>query len=163
MRIQSTKTSNKKKKLIVMLLSICLIGAALTYIVLARQHDTKESVRDDKDNSKSDTNTNDDADGATGSSGDEGSSTTNNDYETIAPSESNPPAQNAPFPIETAEYRIETPTDSSFRVTLYPIEGSDYDAQLRNYKASALNYLKSRYSNLDRYSITWIPESAKDI
>lgn len=84
-------------------------------------------------------------------------------YKTITPPPITPPANNAPYPIENSRYRIDQTTSRSFTVTLYPIEGPDYDLQLRNYKQDALNYLESRHGNTNNLSITWRPEAAAKI
>ena len=85
----------------------------------------------------------------------------------IRPDISNPPSDNASYPIETERYRIDRNSNGSFSVELYPIvnnpEYSNYDKQLRDYKDEVLAYLESRYGDTNNLNITWLPEDAQNI
>ena len=116
-----------------------------------KEDSSSEAEKNSKENANSDTNTSDNE-----SAGDD-------DYQTITPPEITQPSNDSPYPIENARYRIDQNSATSFSITLYPIEGSDYDRQLKEYKQDALSYLKSRYGSIDKFKISWTPESAASL
>lgn len=85
----------------------------------------------------------------------------------IDPPLQNPPTSADPYPIENEKYKIAQTNEKSFMVTLYPIannpEYSDYNAQLKAYKADVLAYLKNRYGSTTELSITWSPSDAQNL
>lgn len=79
-----------------------------------------------------------------------------------APPLLDPPAVNDPYPIQNERYEIAQTGESNFRITLYPLEW-DYDAQLREFKYDALNYLEKRYGSTRGLTIEWSPSHAENI
>lgn len=77
------------------------------------------------------------------------------------------PEINDPYPIENEHYKIQQFSQTSYKITLYPIANnpdySNYDAQLRDYKNEALDYLKKRYGSTAQFTIQWSPKNAEDV
>lgn len=125
----------------------------------SRTTDLKEAGRSNE------TNTDNDSSGSVDASpSDTEDQSQGGSYQTVSPPNIEPPKQDAAFPIENSHYRIEQTGSSSFNVTLFaiinsPSQYNDYRAQLKQYKAEALDYLNKRF-NGQTLTINWNPSDA---
>ena len=166
MKLQNKRASSKKKIIIITIPLLIIIVACAYFYYNNASNGTNVNTENsfntrepEQDNSSDDT---------PNTSGNDGNNPTvqpdeREPYTVITPPAIERPSDNASYPIENAEYKIVQDGNTTFTITLYPIEGPDYNAQIKNYKQDALSYLKNRYGSTDNLTIDWNPASAANL
>ena len=75
--------------------------------------------------------------------------------------------KNVSFPIITDRYKIDKKSESSYKITLYPIVNNpnyaNYKEQLRDYKNEATQRLKDSTDTAQTPSIEWVPSEVNNV
>lgn len=166
------KKSNKKILIIITTLTLLILVIVGTYVLGGSKVD--ETSETSLHNSQSEGTPSQNNGGKAEVSIEDNSSSRSDDAaqsspqaggSSVAPPPIDQPSATESFPVENAHYRIDQ-RNASYQVTLFailnsPSQTEDYNAQIRQYRDEARQYLESRFGA--NVKIIWIPENAASI
>ena len=155
-------------KLHLIILSIVLAGGITAFLITQSNNDSTNNAMD-----SGEVTTNPDTKGEPQDSEEAAelsempSENTTSIGETVAIDDLETP-DNFSYPVSTNHFEISENTDGSLTITLFaiinrPEQYEEYQQQLKQFKAEALQYLDDNGVNTNTVDISYTPEEAKDL